>query len=194
MNSKKLYLYALSVASSVVEQVRPDQMDLPTPDSEWSVHDLLQHIVYELAWIADIVAGRTVEEVGDKYDGELLAGDPAQAWKHYEVLARDAIETCDDQATAHLSYADKVVAEYLLEAGNDQLIHAWDLGQAIGVPVVFDEAVAKLLLDEAMARKVEFIGSGLFAASVTVDDHASTQVKLLALLGRSEDWKKRTQN
>lgn len=188
MDSKRLYLYALNVASGVVMQVEPDQFGLPTPDTEWSVHDLLQHIIYELAWTADIVMGRRIEEVGDKYDAGLLAGNPAQAWKHYEVLAKDAVESCDEQAVAHLSYADKTVSEYLFEAGNDQLIHAWDLGEAIGVPVVFDEAVAKQLYGLASGRKEELTGSGLFAAPVVAPKEASTQVKLLALLGRSENW------
>jgi len=189
MTPKQLYLYALDEASKVVRQVGPEQMGLPTPDTEWSVHDLLQHITYELAWTADIVQGKTVAEVGDKYEGELLNGDLEDVWKDYEAATRAAVEDCDESSVAHLSYTDTTVGEYLLEAGNDQLIHAWDLGQAIGVPVKFDDKTAQTLYERALARKEEFAASGLFAAPVDVPDSSDMQTKLLALLGRSETWR-----
>lgn len=161
MGPKELYVYALDEATKIVRQVEHEQMELPTPDTEWSVHDLLQHITYELAWTADIVAGKTVAEVGDKYEGELLNGDMLEAWEHYQELTRNAVMNCDIHAVAHLSYTDKTVGEYLLEAGNDQLVHAWDLGQAIGVPVAFDEQVSQTLYEQALARKEELMESGL---------------------------------
>jgi len=190
MDPKQLYLYALGEAAKVATEAGPDQMKLPTPDTEWTVRDLLQHIVYEVAWVADIVAGKTIAEIGTKYDGDLLDNDPVVAWRHYETLTRAAVEGSDVDAVAHLSYTDTTVGEYLLEAGNDVLVHAWDLGQAIGVDVVFDENAAKLLYDKALPRKDEFAGSGLFADPIAVSESASTQTKLLALLGRSERWRK----
>jgi uncharacterized protein (TIGR03086 family) len=191
MDAKQLYQHTVETASKVVRQVQPEDMELPTPDTEWNVHDLLRHIVYELAWTADIVSGRTIEEVGDKYDSDLLNADPVQVWEHYETLAHDAVGVCDEQTTAHLSYADKPVGEYLFEAGNDQLIHAWDLGEAIGVPVVFDEGVADILYERARGRVDEFVGSGLFAAPISVPESSDAQTKLLAILGRSTDWNER---
>jgi uncharacterized protein (TIGR03086 family) len=189
MTAKELYLYALQQATNVVEQVEPEQMELPTPDTEWNVHDLLQHITYELAWTAEIVQSKTIAEVGDKYEGELLNSNVVETWKDYEAATRSAVETCDEAGTAHLSYADKTIGEYLWEAGNDQLVHAWDLGQAIGVPVEIDEPVARALYERTRARKDELAGSGLFAEPVAVAESASTQTKLLALLGRSDAWK-----
>jgi uncharacterized protein (TIGR03086 family) len=188
MTAKELYLYAIDQATAVVVQVEPGQLELPTPDSEWNVRDLLQHILYELAWTSDIVDGKTVAEVGDRYDGDLLGADAAESWRPYEALAQAAVEACDETATAHLSYGDTPLGEYLWEAGNDQLVHAWDLGQAIGVSVVFDEAVAEALYERAMDRKSDYKGSGLFGPPISVADSVNTQTKLLAALGRSEDW------
>ena len=190
MDVRKLYLYALGEATKIVERVEPEQMELPTPDAEWTVHDLLQHMTYELAWTADIVEGKTVAEVGDKYEGELLNGDLIDVWKHCAAIAQSAVEGCDINGTAHLSYADKSVEEYLLEAGNDQLIHAWDLGQAIGVLVILDDKTAHHLYEHALARKEELVDSGLFATPVEVPTSADAQTKLLGILGRSERWKR----
>lgn len=190
MDPKELYVYALNEATKIVRKVEHEQMELPTPNTEWTVHDLLQHITYELAWTADIVAGKTVAEVGDKYEGELLNGDLLEMWEHYQAITRDAVESCNVHAIAHLSYTDKTVGEYLLEAGNDQLVHAWDLGQAIGVDVTFDEQVAETLYEQALARKEELLESSLFKPPVETAETASTQTKLLAVLGRSEEWNK----
>jgi uncharacterized protein (TIGR03086 family) len=189
MSSKQLYEYAIDVATNVVGQVRADQLASPTPDTEWSVSDLLQHMVFELAWAADIVAGKTSDEVGDKYEGDLLSNDPVQAWRHYLVLTRDAVGGADERTTTRLSYADMPVGEYLMEAGNDELVHAWDLGMAIGMTVAFNERVAQILYSRALDRQAEIANSGLFGAPVPVGDNVSTQTKLLAVLGRPEDWK-----
>lgn len=189
MTAKELYTYALDTATSIVKQVRADQLSLPTPDTEWTVRDLLQHITYELAWTADVVEGKSIAEVGDKYEGDLLGEDPLASWQKYKVRAREAVIHAKEADTAHLSYTDTTVADYLWEAGNDQLIHAWDLGEGIGVAVVFDEQVATELYDRALPRKDEFENSGLFAAAKSVPDMADTQTKLLALLGRSKNWR-----
>jgi uncharacterized protein (TIGR03086 family) len=188
MTAKELYLYAVDQATAVIVQVEPDQLELPTPDTEWNVHDLLQHMTYELAWAADIVSGRTMAEVGDKYEGDLLDDDPIKNWRRYDALTQAAVEMCDERTTAHLSYGDELVREYLEEAANDQLVHAWDLGQAIGISVVFDPAAASVLYARAAAIQPGSTGGDLFGPPVKVPDSANIQTKLLALLGRSEDW------
>jgi len=188
MTAKELYLYAIDQATAVVVQLEPEQLSLPTPDSEWSALDLLQHMLYELAWTADIVAAMPYAEVGDRYDGDLLGDDAIASWRLYAARAQAAVEAADEATVVHLSYGDRTAREYLWEAGNDQLIHAWDLGQSIGVSVVFDAAAAQVLYQWAAPRSSEFERSGLFAPPVTVTASANLQTKLLALEGRSEDW------
>lgn len=188
MDAKELYSYALDQATAAVVQVEPRHLHLPTPDTAWDVRDLLEHMLYELAWTADIVTGKTVDEVGDAYDGDLLGHVIQANWRRYEKLARAALKRCDEDATAHLSYGDRTVGEYLWEAGNDQLVHAWDLGQAIGVNVLFEEQVARALYKRAQAMGGALESSGLFGPPVRVAATASAQTKLLATLGRSENW------
>jgi uncharacterized protein (TIGR03086 family) len=188
MTATELYLYAVDQATTVVTQVGPEQFELPTPCTEWNVRALVNHMLYELAWADDLSMGKTIQEVGDAYDGDLVGEDLQRSWREYELATRQSVSAAEPTRVAHLSYGDRPLSEYLLEAGNDQLVHAWDLGQAIGIEVVFDEQVAEELYKRAQENQQANEGSGLFAAAVPVSASASTQTKLLALQGRSANW------
>jgi uncharacterized protein (TIGR03086 family) len=188
MDVKELYDYVLHQSQAVAVQVEPEQLKLPTPDSEWNVRELMQHVMEELVWIPDIMAGRTMTEVGDAHEGDLLGDDYVANWLKAVKDAGEVVRQADLDATAHLSYTDKIVRDYLLDSADDILIHTWDLGQAIGVPVIFDERVASLLYDHMSKQHHDLNGSGLFGSEVTVPKTAGLQTRLLGLLGRSEDW------
>jgi uncharacterized protein (TIGR03086 family) len=190
MTAKELYLYAIDQATSVVNQVQLEQYGLPTPDTEWDVRTLMNHMLYELAWATDIIDGKTIAEVGAAYDGDLLGDNGHRSWRRYELAARQSVAAAPESRKVHLSYGDRPLNDYLFEAGNDELVHAWDLGRAIDVEVIFDEKAAKMLYNLALKNQADIAGSGLYAPPVRVADTSSTQTKLLALLGRPEDWRK----
>lgn len=188
MKPKKDFLYALDQAKEVVQRLCPADMSRPTPDTEWDVGKLFHHMLYELCWVPDMVMGETIAVVGDRYEGDIVGGNPIAAWRTAAVAAREAVRRCDPNAVVHLSYGDRQVRDYLCEAAVDQLVHTWDLGQAVGIPVVFEEAVSERMYAHMLPRKQELVDSGLFAAALAVPDTVSYQTKLLALLGRSLDW------
>jgi uncharacterized protein (TIGR03086 family) len=172
----------------IVERVRASDSNKPTPDTEWSVRELAGHMLYELSWTADLVRGATMEQVGDRYDGDLIGNDLAMSWQLATVAAETAIEECDLQAIAHLSYSDVTVEEYLREAAGDQLIHAWDLGVATGQSVQFDSAVTQAIYDHTLPRATSMYTSGLFAPPIEVSESADLQTRLLGLFGRDARW------
>lgn len=184
MEPKELFKRALAQATEVVEIIGPDDYDQPTPDTEWDIRALVGHMLCELSWVADIVRGMTIEEVGNRYDGDLIGDDLAQSWTDAAQAALKAVEGGNLQSKAHLSYGDVSVRDYLSEAASDQLIHAWDLGTAIGVPVKFDAAVAQAVYKITLPKREGMRASGLFAKPKEVSDEADVQTKLLALYGR----------
>lgn len=184
MNEKVLFEKCLAQASAVMARVKPSQYDLPTPDTEWDVRTLVGHMLYELSWVADILNGKTIAEVGAAHDGDLIGDDLPTNWRVATDQAVSAVTQVDLSRPIHLSYGDFPASHYLREQANDQLIHAWDLGVAIGVPVLFDSAVAEILYQATLPRQRELAASGLFAPAIAVPDSADVQTKLLALLGR----------
>lgn len=189
MEPTALYNEAVAQATAVIKQVRDDQLASPTPDTEWTVRELANHMLYELSWVADIVQGKTIKEVSDAYDGDLFTDstDLAVQWDLAAERADLAIREASMEDTAHLSFADMTVGDYLRMEGGDQLIHSWDLGEALGITVTFDADVAREVYDGM--KQADLQSTGLFAAAVEVPDDAPLQTKLLALTGRSHDWR-----
>jgi len=188
MDDKDLFKRAMAQATQVIAKVAPADFKLPTPDTEWNVRRLIKHMLYELSWTADIVHGATMAEVGDKYDGNLIGESLPAAWQAAANAAEQAIDRCDLNSIAHLSYADRTVAEYLKEAASDQLIHSWDLGVAIGQKVKFDPDIAQLIYDDTLPGAPTMSATGLFAPVLKVAENAPLQTKLLALYGRDSGW------
>ena len=168
-----------------IAAIGEDQWDRPTPCTDWNVRDLVRHLVYENVWVPDLMAGATVAEVGDRYEGNLLGDDPKGAWQ-------DALRTAIDELSAagaldrtvHLSYGDELAGEYLAQLTLDHAVHAWDLAQAIGAAGDLDPELVEHLWQVWSPRGEMIRGSGVFADEVDVPADADTQTRLLGLLGR----------
>ncbi|MDT9682671.1 TIGR03086 family metal-binding protein [Streptomyces sp. TRM76323] len=177
---------ALDLFSSRVYAIRGDQWDAPTPCSEWSVRDLVNHLTGEQLWVVDLVRdGRTVAEVGDTYDGDVLGDDPVGAWDRAAAGARDAFrEEGALDRTVNLSSGDTAATAYCSQMTADAVVHAWDLSRAIGA----DERIPLPLVDFALQEFSPYAdslpSSGLFADPVPAASGADAQTKLLNMLGR----------
>ncbi|AGP61457.1 maleylpyruvate isomerase N-terminal domain-containing protein [Streptomyces rapamycinicus] len=79
-----------------------------TPCTEWTVRDLVNHLVSEHLWVPHLLAGESLEQVGDRYDGDMVGADPVRACIHEWGLARGCgqPEWLDPAAVDHsLAYA-----------------------------------------------------------------------------------------
>lgn len=188
MQADDLFKQALQQATIEINKVRPEDYDKPTPDTEWTVRDLLEHMLRELKWTPDLVQGKTIAEVEDHHRDDPVGDDLTGNWQVAAQRAMTAIDNADLTGPAHLSYGDVTVEEYLQEAGSDQLIHAWDLGQALGDTVQFDPGAAQTVYDLTHPKLNSMRQSGLFAAPLDVAEDADLQSRLLALYGRSTTW------
>jgi uncharacterized protein (TIGR03086 family) len=177
---------ALALFSSRVHAVREDQWDAPTPCSEWTVRDLVGHLAGEQLWVVDLVRdGRTVAEVGDRYDGDVLGEDPVATWDSAVAGALDAFrEEGALDRTVSLSSGDTPATAYCSQMTADAVVHAWDLSRAIGA----DERLPRRLVDFALQEFTPYADSlpstGLFDGPLDVPAEADAQTRLLAMLGR----------
>jgi uncharacterized protein (TIGR03086 family) len=168
-----------------VAAIAADQWSAPTPCSEWDVRTLVNHLVYEAKWAPDLFAGKTIEEVGDRYEGDQLGDDPVGAWRESNAGARGAIaEPGALDRTVHLSFADVPGSEYLNQLTLDLAVHGWDLARAIGADETIDPVLVDAILPYIEANAEMISGSGVFGEPVKVPADADAQTRLLGLLGR----------
>ncbi|WP_175410966.1 TIGR03086 family metal-binding protein [Streptomyces sp. TRM64462] len=177
---------ALDLFSSRVHAIRDDQWDDPTPCTEWSVRDLVNHLTGEQLWVVDLVReGRTVKEVGDAYDGDVLGDDPVATWDRAMAGARDAFrEKGALDRTVNLSSGDTAATAYCSQMVADTVVHAWDLSRAIGADERLPTGLVDFALQEFTPYADALAASGYFGPPVEPPRDADAQTKLLSMLGR----------
>lgn len=159
--------------------------DAPTPDADWNVRALVNHVLSENLWAPPLLAGSTIAEVGDRFDGDQLGAEPEAAWSG---AARSSIAAVADdgalERTVHVSFGDITGLEYVSQLICDHLIHGWDLSRAVGAEERLDGELVEFAL-EYLAPQVEaWRSAGLFGPAVELPAGADRQSQLLALTGR----------
>ena len=179
------YATALAEFDRRVEVIGPDQWHNPTPCAEWDVRALVNHLVTEQLWVPLLLDGATIEDVGDRFDGDQLGDDPVAAWKRAAAAAREAFAAPGAlHRVVELSYGRRPVDGYCQEMTLDLAVHAWDLARGIGADEHLDEELVGAVLRFVQPQAEQLAGTGLFAAPVEVSADADVQTRLLALLGR----------
>ena len=166
-----------------VAAVKDDQWRDPTPCVQWSVRDLVNHVVGEELWTVPLLRGATIDDVGGELDGDVLGPDPlatAQA-------AGRAVGVVDELVTrggrVHLSYREEDMGECVRQLCADHLIHGWDLAAATGGDISMDPELvgAWFVGREEMYRSGGAIGPRASGAG-------DPQSELLAGSGRTSPW------
>lgn len=167
-----------------VHAVPADHWAHATPDTDWSVHDLVNHVVSEHLWVPPLLAGQTVDEVGDRFDGDVLGGDPVTAWDEAIAASLAAWAGVYDERTVHLSSGPTPAGEYAEQILLDLVVHAWDLARGAELP---DRLPAHLVehVHAYVAPVAEgWRAGGMFGPPLHTDSD-DPQDRLLALLGRA---------
>src|SRR5438105_3953837 len=88
-----LHERALASTRAFVAGVKPDQMSDATPCEDYDVRALLNHLVGGNFWVAPLVEGKTIEQVGDRYDGDVLGDNPLAAYESSAEAAAAAFNS-----------------------------------------------------------------------------------------------------
>jgi uncharacterized protein (TIGR03086 family) len=172
-----------------VGQVGGDAWARPTPCLDWDVRALVNHVVGEDRWTVPLLAGQTIEQVGDALDGDLLGDEP----QHATRAAMDAAVAAFAEPgvlnrTVHLSFGDAPADEYAWQLFADHLVHAWDLAAATDGHARLDPELVDACAEwfgpmEEMYRKAGVVGD---RPDLPAD--ADAQARLLAAFGRDARW------
>ncbi|WP_433242230.1 TIGR03086 family metal-binding protein [Streptosporangium sp. CA-135522] len=179
------YRRTLDGFGALVHRIGPRQWDNQTPCVDWDVRALVNHVVSENRWAPELLAGRTVSEVGDAFDGDLLGDDPLKAFDISAVAAAQAAS--EEGALArvvHLSFGDVPAGEYVNELFADALIHTWDLARAIGADERLDPELVEACAAWFADAEEGYRQAGVIGEPQQVDPDTDPQTRLLASWGR----------
>ena len=156
--------------------------DAPTPDDEWSVRDLVAHVIEEQQWVPYLLAGQSIEKA--KKQIEPLRDDLRGEWELYSFAATTAWAESTPEQRVHLSYDEVTMADYLREQVSDVAIHTWDLARAVGADEELDSELVEAVWSVFEPQKETLAASGLYAPPVPLPEDAPLQARLLAVTGR----------
>jgi uncharacterized protein (TIGR03086 family) len=172
----------------VALKVRPDQLDGPTPCPDWTVRQLVSHLMYWAPVLERAGRKAPVEPLPDA-ERDLAVGDwqerlGAQAQALAAAWREPAAWTGTSRMTGPESPAQLFGGMTLCEL----VLHGWDLARATDQELACDEATATGLyrLMEPMAAHGRSMGA--FGPRVVLADSAPPLPRVLAMSGRDPDW------
>jgi uncharacterized protein (TIGR03086 family) len=173
---------SVPITGNLVGAVEPEQWASPTPCPEWTVRDLVNHLVLGHRRFAAALTGGTPPAPGH----DLLLDDPGTAYRSSAeamLAAFHAEGALERPMTIPAGTLPGRVACELRVV--EALVHGWDLARATGRPLEFpaelvEESIAfsRLQLGRVPADRTPF------GPSQPVTDDAPALDRLAALLGR----------
>ena len=170
-----------------LDVVTPDQWNLPTPCAEWTVRELVHHVVEGNRLACLLLSGATSEHAtaaaraGDS-QGDVHALFQASVDRQAHAFAAEgALERVLDHPAGRVTGR-----EYARYRAADIVVHAWDLARAISADEGLDPALVHMALTTYVPWVAGASTEGLFGARASgiVPEGASEQWRLLDALGR----------
>ena len=174
----------LAKTGDIIAGVTPDQLDRPTPCSDYDVAAMVDHLV---GWVQAFEAGAN----GRTYEGDPSAyhagDDPSGRFRAAADGLVDGWRTHGFDRTVAVTGAGGQPAEMVFNMTvMEYLTHGWDLAVATGQPVPFtDDEAAQVLARAEVTLPPQYRGEGMaFGDVVPVPDDAPPIDRLAGFMGR----------
>ena len=194
MTEPEVFVLADQAINDVVAHIRDDQWAMAMPpsfarrqtDTIPTLREIVAYHAYDDAWVPDMLAGRTMDEVGkDKFKGDLLGDYPRGSFAAIVEKAIAAARAVDDlERTVHTSFGDFTTREYFYQTNMFRGLRARDLARVIGHPMTLPAELVQGIWDEIQPHAEEWRAIGVFAKAVPVPEDAPLLDRLLGLTGR----------
>ena len=164
---------------------------VPTPCSEWTVTQVLQHAVGDqLAWAAATGAGAGPSENPFTPSGR-LEGSAGDLDEPALVTARTAwagVRVDDGAVPTPLPHGALPAPTAAGACALDAAVHAWDIAVALGQPGPLSDELAAQLLPAARAIVEPLRQYGAYAPALPARPEDGRAAELLRYLGRDPQW------
>ncbi|HEY4267625.1 MAG TPA: hypothetical protein VGM94_05485 [Galbitalea sp.] len=186
---QRLFLASDSALREVIDQLTPADLDQAAPE-EWTteksstLRGVLAAHTRDEAWVPDVIGGKTMEQVGDAWRGDLLGDDPIGNYDRYNDLATAAVSRpIEDDQVAHLSYGDFPVGTYFQHASFYRGFQAPLIAKLTGIQFAMSDDLVDLLWSAVEPQIDDLRAIHVFGPPVEVPDGANRETLLLGMTG-----------
>ncbi|CAN7478550.1 TIGR03086 family metal-binding protein [Knoellia sp. LjRoot47] len=159
---------ALDQTAGLLDEVSPDHYDKPSTCQDWTVGDLVKHVVASPQRFADMAAGQDVDWASTPDIGD----DPAAEFR----------SSADELAAKVTSGEAEAISGAALP---EYAVHGWDLAHSIHSDTTLDDEVAEQALAFMRDNLTPDNRKGVFGPEVEASDDAPIQDRLAAFAGRT---------
>ena len=174
----ELFVQAEDVLVEVVGRVRqehwritvPPMYDMPGADQPATIRRLVERYVRDDAWVPDMLAGRTMDQVGvDRYDGDLLGTDPARTVRTVAEAAATAVRKVDDgEQVVHCSFGDISTSLYLWQLDIARCFLAHQIAMHLGSRACpLTEELARGMYEGTIPQAEQWRSWGVYRTPIT---------------------------
>lgn len=183
---------ACDLTGRIMNGVTPEQMTAPTPCGDWTVQELMEHIVASTDFFADAAERGAVSD--DREWPDYAANDLVPAFRRHADRLVAAFRAPGVMERPMVILAGPATASFCLQVAiGERLVHAWDLAVATGQPFGQEHTdIAEALIGspEYVAVNSEVRGNSPapLGPEVPVDPGAPAVDRLVAFLGRDPHY------
>lgn len=176
--------HAITTTRQVLAGVTPEQLSQPTPCAQWTVSDLINHIVGGQDFFASGASG-SAPSGGDTdfASGDYLAAFDSGTQRALAAFQADGVM----EKMLTLPFGQMPGAAFVGLAATDTFAHGWDLAKATGQDTDLAPELAGQLLEGAkqmIAPAFRSEDGAVFGPEQTAPEGASNADRLAAFLGR----------
>jgi uncharacterized protein (TIGR03086 family) len=172
---------AAGIANDVIAAVKPEQLDLPTPCTDWSVRQIINHLVIGNLTFASMVGDSPRPDRAQDHLGD----DPLGVFQDTvldlrTLFSAEGVLTATYDTPLGSGPGTLLVAMRVVE----MTVHSWDIAKATGQSTDLDAELAETCLDSLRAAMRNGRG-GPFGAERPAPQGATAADRLAAFAGRA---------
>lgn len=167
-NAGSLLSRAVDQTAALLDEVSPADYDKPSTCSDWTVGDLVRHVVASPQNFVDMFSGKEVDWANPPEPGD----DPAATFRSHAEGLIEKVEADESGGSSSAALPELAV-------------HSWDLSRSIGSSTPLDDEVAEQALAFMSDNLTPENRSGAFGPEVEAPEDASVQDRLAAFAGRT---------
>lgn len=168
-------------ALPVLDGITDDQLDAPTPCADYTVRDLLNHLLHVVIEFQQLAAKRDADFSATPDRVSTSDWRTSFATQTQRLVEAWAAPGADEGTSGQMGLPATTVGRMALL---DLTVHAWDLASATGQPYTPDEATLDALFELVAQMGPTAREMNVFGDPVEVPSEATAFHRLLAATGR----------